>query len=116
IYLLRCLTHSFFISAHPDHRDLHSFPTRRSSDLRSPSSTGDSAESTPSTWRSTSTSPSSAGGSRTRSQASCPRELGDGCSDLDRSEEHTSELQSRGHLVCRLLLEKKKCGFRDRHR
>src|SRR5690625_6289598 len=33
--------------------------------------------------------------------------------DLDtfgyiRSEEHTSELQSRGHLVCRLLLEKKK--------
>src|SRR5690625_6151579 len=24
---------------------------------------------------------------------------------LDRSEEHTSELQSRGHLVCRLLLE-----------
>src|SRR5437870_11113360 len=27
-----------------------------------------------------------------------------------RSEEHTSELQSRGHLVCRLLLEKKKAG------
>src|SRR5439155_23797629 len=27
---------------------------------------------------------------------------------LPRSEEHTSELQSRGHLVCRLLLEKKK--------
>src|SRR5690625_7035072 len=27
---------------------------------------------------------------------------------LGRSEEHTSELQSRGHLVCRLLLEKKK--------
>src|SRR5690625_6159430 len=27
---------------------------------------------------------------------------------LERSEEHTSELQSRGHLVCRLLLEKKK--------
>src|SRR5690625_6232825 len=25
-----------------------------------------------------------------------------------RSEEHTSELQSRGHLVCRLVLEKKK--------
>src|SRR5439155_7632991 len=33
------------------------------------------------------------------------------CSSLSgagRSEEHTSELQSRGHLVCRLLLEKKK--------
>src|SRR5690625_864170 len=26
---------------------------------------------------------------------------------VNRSEEHTSELQSRGHLVCRLLLEKK---------
>src|SRR5437660_8674229 len=30
-----------------------------------------------------------------------------------RSEEHTSELQSRGHLVCRLLLEKKKLRKRD---
>src|SRR5690625_5663123 len=29
-------------------------------------------------------------------------------SSSPRSEEHTSELQSRGHLVCRLLLEKKK--------
>src|SRR5439155_8786760 len=29
-------------------------------------------------------------------------------SSPSRSEEHTSELQSRGHLVCRLLLEKKK--------
>src|SRR3712207_9290337 len=28
--------------------------------------------------------------------------------DRDRSEEHTSELQSRQYLVCRLLLEKKK--------
>src|SRR5437870_5852885 len=28
--------------------------------------------------------------------------------EKQRSEEHTSELQSRGHLVCRLLLEKKK--------
>src|SRR5690625_1540023 len=27
---------------------------------------------------------------------------------MQKSEEHTSELQSRGHLVCRLLLEKKK--------
>src|SRR5439155_13363036 len=35
--------------------------------------------------------------------------LGDGNDgDIARSEEHTSELQSRGHLVCRLLLEKKK--------
>src|SRR2546429_6865140 len=29
----------------------------------------------------------------------------------DRSEEHTSELQSRLHLVCRLLLEKKKTNI-----
>src|SRR3712207_7385785 len=32
----------------------------------------------------------------------------DGDEDLPRSEEHTSELQSRQYLVCRLLLEKKK--------
>src|SRR5690625_2077312 len=32
---------------------------------------------------------------------------------LIRSEEHTSELQSRGHLVCRLLLEKKKLLLRS---
>src|SRR5690625_4506236 len=32
-----------------------------------------------------------------------------------RSEEHTSELQSRGHLVCRLLLEKKKAHHIDPH-
>src|SRR6266702_5916875 len=32
----------------------------------------------------------------------------DGLDAQVRSEEHTSELQSRGHLVCRLLLEKKK--------
>src|SRR5690625_5879240 len=31
-----------------------------------------------------------------------------GRSGRQRSEEHTSELQSRGHLVCRLLLERKK--------
>src|SRR5688572_31869960 len=32
----------------------------------------------------------------------------DVAADLDRSEEHTSELQSQSNLVCRLLLEKKK--------
>src|SRR2546422_6413474 len=31
-----------------------------------------------------------------------------GAGQIERSEEHTSELQSRLHLVCRLLLEKKK--------
>src|SRR5437870_10568565 len=37
-----------------------------------------------------------------------PAELAVQMPPLLRSEEHTSELQSRGHLVCRLLLEKKK--------
>src|SRR5690625_6544402 len=32
-----------------------------------------------------------------------------------RSEEHTSELQSRGHLVCRLLLEKRSHRHTDGH-
>src|SRR5439155_9000233 len=37
-----------------------------------------------------------------------PGSPADGVQLCPRSEEHTSELQSRGHLVCRLLLEKKK--------
>src|SRR5439155_15325351 len=44
-------------------------------------------------------------------QGACPSS-GECCLKIEtrkeRSEEHTSELQSRGHLVCRLLLEKKK--------
>src|SRR2546429_6450187 len=39
-----------------------------------------------------------------------PFAVGKGFSRRRRSEEHTSELQSRLHLVCRLLLEKKKRG------
>src|SRR2546422_6751980 len=35
---------------------------------------------------------------------------------LSRSEEHTSELQSRLHLVCRLLLEKKTTNLSSPHR
>src|SRR5207249_12317718 len=46
------------------------------------------------------------GGSRVGSKAS--RSSSTPCSPR-RSEEHTSELQSRFDLVCRLLLEKKKC-------
>src|SRR5690625_5670203 len=44
----------------------------------------------------------------------CQRQPAEGCIGfavrIPRSEEHTSELQSRGHLVCRLLLEKKKAN------
>src|SRR3989442_9985808 len=55
------------------------------------------------------------GGSRNAEQTSTPcsafraprSALPGAPSDRSRSEEHTSELQSRPHLVCRLLLEKK---------
>src|SRR5947209_16307838 len=73
-----------------DHRYLHSFPTRRSSDL------------------------ARAEGRRQgvpRLRGAEPRPLrapGVSPSGVRRSEEHTSELQSRQYLVCRLLLEKKK--------
>src|SRR2546422_1606790 len=42
------------------------------------------------------------------SECSEPRSRGSPSPQAVRSEEHTSELQSRLHLVCRLLLEKKK--------
>src|SRR2546425_4329463 len=42
------------------------------------------------------------------------RELPAGHEVLDRSEEHTSELQSLAYLVCRLLLEKKKKKTREK--
>src|SRR3712207_8214622 len=45
---------------------------------------------------------SGAGGSRARAHDDL-----EGCRRTERSEEHTSELQSRQYLVCRLLLEKK---------
>src|SRR3712207_6890517 len=48
---------------------------------------------------------------RDRAHRDVPNYRSDGCSSHRqplRSEEHTSELQSRQYLVCRLLLEKKK--------
>src|SRR5437868_14634549 len=81
----------FFFYCSGDHRDLHSFPTRRSSDLISvatraalPRPVRSQAESTVARLATAAATPSI------------------------RSEEHTSELQSRFDLVCRLLLEKKK--------
>src|SRR5690606_41302723 len=63
-------------------RDLHSFPTRRSSDLSD---------------------------RRNAAAFKQPQNQGQGQGyGQVRSEEHTSELQSRENLVCRLLLEKKK--------
>src|SRR3712207_8055467 len=45
---------------------------------------------------------------RINSSTSCTTVRGDDLEGVPRSEEHTSELQSRQYLVCRLLLEKKK--------
>src|SRR5439155_21954720 len=81
----------FFFHGDGHHRALHSFPTRRSSDL------GLSAESEPSI--------EDLAGEWVFSRALFGARAG---RRPIRSEEHTSELQSRGHLVCRLLLEKKK--------
>src|SRR5438045_6750659 len=88
----------FFFYCYGDHRDLHSFPTRRSSDLGAPArlSAIHSFAKAPLRMSASSRRISSrTAGLITRS----PRV---------RSEEHTSELQSLRHLVCRLLLEKKK--------
>src|SRR5437870_7334586 len=54
-------------------------------------------------WRSTST--SRCRGFSTSAEAGVRRDVKDRGGGPERSEEHTSELQSRGHLVCRLLLE-----------
>src|SRR5437899_9570351 len=74
----------FFFYCYGGHRDLHSFPTRRSSDLRWPSERS----------------------ARLRGARRCRHSPPSAW--FRRSEEHTSELQSLRHLVCRLLLEKKK--------
>src|SRR5438552_12651363 len=81
----------FFFQSHVTHLDLHSFPTRRSSDLSRRAAR--SRRIRPMSWSIAYT------GRRLDHRPSAWRV---------RSEEHTSELQSPDHLVCRLLLEKKK--------
>src|SRR5439155_26381371 len=88
--------HLFFFQSSGDHRDLHSFPTRRSSDLF--------LEMVPEGEWSFHDFLDSDGGVEAR-PFRVDLTLSRRCR---RSEEHTSEFQSRGHLVCRLLLEKKK--------
>src|SRR5439155_25324584 len=101
---------------HRNHRDLHSFPTRRSSDLFSSRRMGGahgscklSGDSFESSSRLSSTASSKAT-SRKRTRSPVGRSWpifqrpARTTEDRPRSEEHTSELQSRGHLVCRLLL------------
>src|SRR5207253_11299155 len=82
---------------------LHSFPTRRSSDL---SDIAVVVNSLKSESRRSKMAPCARSKSRVPSAIRWARTSWS--SAWARSEEHTSELQSRGHLVCRLLLEKKK--------
>src|SRR5690606_42114025 len=104
-------THILFslFSAYRAHRDLHSFPTRRSSDLEISAHT-DSKGSHPYNQRLSNARAKSVvdylvSKGIKRSQL-IPK--GYAATQPVRSEEHTSELQSRENLVCRLLLEKKK--------
>src|SRR5207253_8254296 len=91
-----------FVYSSRSHRDLHSFPTRRSSDLPvhqhgcSAGCESNRDDQFHQQWHAL------AGARNNRPDRVCDTE------GVPRSEEHTSELQSRGHLVCRLLLEKKK--------
>src|SRR5699024_12726156 len=87
------------------HRHLHSFPTRRSSDLR--------ILSLPAILKKVRINSSMINSERVSSSiftfcaySSTNKIFAKG--KYGRSEEHTSELQSRFDLVCRLLLEKKK--------
>src|SRR5690606_41877196 len=88
LFLFTSLFYSYFFP-----RYLHSFPTRRSSDL--PEVKEESG---------------GVGFGRTGRQGNPARRAEERLlhPGLPRSEEHTSELQSRENLVCRLLLEKKK--------
>src|SRR5690606_41621645 len=106
---------ALLLSVSSDHRALHSFPTRRSSDLdqtcADPAALADFIEERRLTmWCSVPTPIRCAARFRTLEDRDCSslRHVA-WCGDvLPRSEEHTSELQSRENLVCRLLLEKKK--------
>src|SRR5438309_9491748 len=94
-----------FLSQYTHHQLLHSFPTRRSSDLvrsdRDASMrSGGSSRRVSVGLRSSRPSADSSTVTELPLRAAAAR--------ASRSEEHTSELQSQFHLVCRLLLEKKK--------
>src|SRR5262249_61216998 len=107
----RLLSRSFFYCSAPP-RALHSFPTRRSSDLRGGSFQASSATSiVADERRGVGSVPDSLAGPARRDRGSGPADPAPsppGRVGGPRSEEHTSELQSLTNLVCRLLLEKKK--------
>src|SRR5690606_40020105 len=98
------------------HAVLPSFPTRRSSDLVPSSKVRPSASGCGGRWRGCGTSVSARTDGRTGrggpSAKPGPGRTGrerrrSAAATGGRSEEHTSELQSRENIVCRLLLEKK---------
>src|SRR5207249_10230544 len=83
-----------------DHRDLHSFPTRRSSDLAKTLLVDHR-------WARVGSSNLNVSSLLGNYELDLLAECNQLAAALARSEEHTSELQSRFDLVCRLLLEKK---------
>src|SRR5690349_24195233 len=92
--VLKARDHTVF-KEYGDHRDPHSFPTRRSSDLLEADERVIQLE--------------RQFGHGVEDMNAYARRLKKGSREIRaRSEEHTSELQSRRDLVCRLLLEKKK--------
>src|SRR5699024_12308951 len=90
----------FFYNCYITHLDLHSFPTRRSSDLKKIILVEQYRKPLE---RSLIEIPAGKLEPNEEPSKTAVREL-----EEERSEEHTSELQSRFDLVCRLLLEKKK--------
>src|SRR5947208_4715585 len=90
---------AFFFYSSGDHRYLHSFPTRRSSDLSRPLDDAVQGRPHPANGRVLDV---------TLDVDHPPTRVALVPVAIERSEEHTSELQSPDHLVCRLLLEKKK--------
>src|SRR5205823_13471422 len=101
---------SFFLSRSRHHRDLHSFPTRRSSDLELPELLdGDEPRAHPVAGVAAGADQPGVALAGLEHRVGRPGLRVVVQRDLDvRSEEHTSELQSLAYLVCRLLLEKKK--------
>src|SRR5205085_9601074 len=104
--LFTLVLHSIFLfPGARDLRTLHSFPTRRSSDLPAAAATGCMSLRN---WKRSDSMPSNVLNSMPMEKPVQPTWHRQRASCGDRSEEHTSELQSQSNLVCRLLLEKKK--------
>src|SRR5207244_13553826 len=102
------LAPTFFAYALSDYLYLHSFPTRRSSDLHRGSPCAASAGGTGDARHGRGEGVAEGVGRRRDGLRADERGEGSAAAIVNRSEEHTSELQSPDHLVCRLLLEKKK--------